>query len=140
MQTREPLDTTTLDDLSQAMVTFLETGEAPDNLFAPDVFCDLSMPTWRLQTGDRAAVVDLRRSEHQGPSKVTRWRSDPIPGGFVFEFEERWDDGGSHWYSRELLRADVIDGSIAELAVYCTGDWDADRQAEHARTVTLLRP
>ncbi len=37
----------------------------------------------------------------------------------------------------DLLRAC---GAVAELAVYCTGDWDEARQREHARTVTLLRP
>ena len=31
-------------------------------------------------------------------------------------------------------------GMVAELAVYCTGDWDEARQRERARTVTLLRP
>ena len=40
---------------------------------------------------------------------------------------------------RELLRADVGDDGIAELAVYCTGDWDRQRQDEHARSVQLLR-
>ena len=36
-----------------------------------------------------------------------------------------------------LLRACA---AVAELAVYCTGDWDEARQREHARTVTLLHP
>jgi hypothetical protein len=43
------------------------------------------------------------------------------------------------WYARELLRADVGDDGIAELAVYCTGDWDRQRQDEHARSVQLVR-
>jgi hypothetical protein len=37
----------------------------------------------------------------------------------------------------DLLRACA---AVAELAVYCTSDWDEARQREHARTVTLLHP
>ena len=77
---------------------------------------------------------------HPGPGRVTRWRTDPTPAGFVFEFEERWDHEGQEWYSRELMRVEVTSGQIAELTVYCTGDWDQARQAEHAAAVTLLRP
>ena len=41
---------------------------------------------------------------------------------------------------REMARADVEDGSISELSVYCTGDWDTERVAEHQAAVSLLRP
>ena len=45
---------------------------------------------------------------------------------------------------RELSGAwnfrDVADGAICELSVYCTGDWDADLVARHAKTVHLIRP
>jgi len=30
--------------------------------------------------------------------------------------------------------------SICSLSVYCTGDWDAARVAEHAAAARLLRP
>ena len=39
-----------------------------------------------------------------------------------------------------MIRAEVADGAIAELTVYCTGDWDQARQADHAAAVTLIRP
>jgi len=39
-----------------------------------------------------------------------------------------------------MARADVEDGSISELSVYCTGDWDTERVAEHQAAVSLLRP
>jgi hypothetical protein len=70
---------------------------------------------------------------------VTRWRADPTPAEFEFEFEERWDHEGQEWYAREMMRAEVADGQIAELVVYCTGDWDHARQAEHTATVTMIR-
>ena len=127
------------DDLAQMMIVFLETGHPPDGLFDADVFCDFSLPRWRVQTRGLEEVVTLRKDGHPGPSSVTRSRVDPTPTGFVLEFEERWEDPAGQWYARELLRADVGDDGIAELAVYCTGDWDRQRQDEHARSVQLLR-
>ena len=38
------------------------------------------------------------------------------------------------------VQATGTEGLIAELSVYCTGDWDQARQAEHAAAVTLIRP
>ena len=59
----------------------------------------------------------------------------------MIEWTEHWiDDDGEDWYCREMARADVEDGRISELSVYCTGDWDAKRVAEHRAEVTLLRP
>ncbi len=54
--------------------------------------------------------------------------------------EEEGEAGGESWYCRELFRADIAGGSISELAVYCTGDWDRALVARHARDVSLLRP
>jgi len=57
------------------------------------------------------------------------------------ELEERWEDEGERWYCREAFVCDLDDqGRITELRVYCTGDWDEELVARHARTVTLLRP
>ena len=39
-----------------------------------------------------------------------------------------------------MMRIEVAEGTIAEITVYCTGDWDQARQAEHAAAVTLIRP
>ena len=126
--------------LSEKVVTFLETGTAPEGLFGPDVFLDLTMPTWRIQAAGAEELIAVRKDGHPGPVRVTGWRADPTPTGFVFEFEERWHAEGQEWYSREMMRAEVADGKIAQLSVYCTGDWDQARQAEHAAAVTLLRP
>lgn len=122
------------------LIEFLETGEAPPGLFAESVFCDFTPPLWRLQARGREPVVALRRQGHPGPGRVPRWRCDPTPTGFVLEVEERWEQDGESWYCRELIRADVAGEVIAEIAVYCTGDWDSARQAEHRRAVRLLRP
>ena len=126
-------------ELSKKMVVFLETGTAPEGLCRPDVFFDLSMPTWRIQVAGAEDLIGVRKQDHLGTSAVTRWRADPTPAEFEFEFEERWDHEGQEWYAQEMMRAEVADGQIAELVVYCTGDWDHARQAEHTATVTMIR-
>ena len=126
--------------LAEQFIGFLETGDAPDGLFAPDVFCDFTMPTWRLQSSGVADLVALRKGGHPGPGRVPRWRFDPTPTGFALELEEDWDWDGDHWTCREMFRADVGEDGITQLSVYCTGDWSTARRAEHAAAVTLLRP
>lgn len=127
-------------ELAEKFITFLETGTAPEGLLAPDVFCDFTMPTWRLQASGSEDAVALRKAGHPGTSTVPRWRFDPTPTGFVLEIEEDWTDDGGRWICREMFRADVGDEGISELSVYCTGDWDEARRAEHVAEVTLLRP
>lgn len=126
--------------IAKKVVAFLESGTPAGDLFAADVFCDFTMPLWRLQSEGVDGLVALRRRGHPGPGAVTRWRCDSTPNGFVLEFEERWVDAGQEWTSREMARADVDEsGRIRQLSVYCTGDWDAARRARHAVEVALVR-
>ncbi|MCC6608383.1 MAG: hypothetical protein IT515_01740 [Burkholderiales bacterium] len=125
--------------LAKLLILFLETGNAPPGLFTPDVFCDFTLPKWRLQARGVADVIALRKAGHPGPSTVPKWRCDATETGFVLEFEERWEQDSKDWYAREMVRADAPSGSISEFSVYCTGDWDADQRAKHAAAVQLLR-
>jgi hypothetical protein len=127
-------------DLAGKLVAFLETGAVPEGLFAPDVFCDFTLPQWRLQARGTDDVRALRLAGHPWAGRVPRSRFDATATGFVLEAEEEWEHDGQSWYCRELFRADVAAGLISELAVYCTGDWDAAQVARHAAAVTLLRP
>jgi hypothetical protein len=126
-------------ELAGQFVTFLETGTPPDGLFTPSVFVDFTMPFWRAQAQGIEDAVQLRKRGHPSQGSVPRSRFDSTATGFVLEVEEQWDQDGQPWYCRELFRADVSDGSISELSVYCTGDWDAELVRKHARTVRLLR-
>ncbi|WP_438289909.1 hypothetical protein [Streptomyces sp. HUAS TT7] len=74
------------------------------------------------------------------PGTVPRHRVDVTDSGLVIEFEERWEDGGASWYCREKLRAEVRDGVMSEVSVYCTGDWSPAVQDAHTKGVTLPRP
>jgi hypothetical protein len=133
--------TRTVDELVDEFIEFNETGTPAPGLFADDVFVDFTMPHWRLQAVDRDGLVALRRRGHPGPSTVADYRVDTTEKGFVIEWTERWtDENGMDWYCREIARADIDGGRISELSVYCTGDWDTKRVAEHRATVTLPRP
>ena len=131
---------TTNRELAGKLIQFLETGDAPGSLFANEAFCDFTMPLWRLQAQGSQEIVALRRAGHPSPGRVPRCRLDDTSTGFVLEVEEEWDQDGDTWYCRELFRADVADGAISQLSVYCTGDWDGEQLARHAQVVTLLRP
>ncbi|HEY2223165.1 hypothetical protein [Actinomycetospora sp.] len=121
-------------------IRFLETGVVRDDLFAPDVFADLSLPQWRLQTTTAADILAVRTEGHPSPGEVSVGRVESTRHGFTIEFEERWSHEGQRWYAREMIRVDVVGDSIVELAIYCTGDWDEAKQREHHDLVTLSRP
>jgi hypothetical protein len=122
------------------LVDWLETTHIPDGLFTADVFLDLTPPQWRLQARGIADAVAIRRDGHPAPGRVTQLRYDPTPSGFVLEWEEEWDANGDHWYCREMMRAEVRDGAISDMSVYCTGDWSSAHRARHAREVQLIHP
>ena len=122
------------------LIRFLETGVVPDGLFAADAFADLSLPQWWIQAATAEEVVAIRAQSHPFPGQVRVERVEQTDHGFIVEFEERWVNEGQRWYCREMIRADVVDGRIAELSIYCTGDWDEARQREHAAAGQLLRP
>jgi hypothetical protein len=126
-------------EVADELVSFLETGMPPEGLFTSEVFCDFTMPQWRLQAVGIEDVVALRNGGHPAPGRVPRSRLDATTTGFVLEVEEEWDQDNESWYCRELIRADVSDGAISQLSVYCTGDWDSELVARHAAAVQLLR-
>jgi len=128
------------DEISRLLVSYLESGSAPNALFTDDVFLDFTLPHWRMQAQGLEDVLQSRRQGHPGPSHVPRWAAQPTPDGFVMELEERWVDAKSSWYCREVIIARLRGNSISRLSVYCTGDWDADRQAMHSKQVRLLEP
>ncbi len=76
------------DAVAGRLMEFLETGIAPEGLFTPNVFCDFTMPLWRLQAEGLENVVALRRQGHPGPSSIPHRRCDATATGFVLEIEE----------------------------------------------------
>ena len=122
------------------LIRWLETGSLRPGLFAEDLFLDISFPQWRLQSDTAAGALAIRNEGHPCQGEVRVERVEQTGHGFTLEFEERWVQGGQHWYCREMARADVVGDTIVELSVYCTGDWDEAKQREHAAAVRLIRP
>lgn len=121
-------------------VAFTETG-ATEGLFAPDVFADITLPHWRVQTRGDEQTIASKNGMHP-PGGRTRVEKVLVGvSGYAIKVEERWEDGGQEWYCREAFLVDLDDqGRITELSVYCTGDWDQAAVARHAEAVTLIRP
>lgn len=126
--------------VAEKFIHFIRTGEDLPGLFDEDVFLDFTPPHWRLQARGLTAAVGVRREGHPWPSEVPRWRSSPIPNGFVIEWEEVWRNAGQQWYCREIAWCETGLGGIVSLAVYCTGDWDEKQVAAHARAGCMLQP
>jgi hypothetical protein len=126
-------------DLATELVTWLETGVRPGEMFTDDVFADLSVPHWRVQAQGADATFHLREDEHPFRGEVRVEALDRTSRGFLVQFEERWVAEGQRWYCRELIHCVVTDGRISELAISCTGDWDEAVQKQHADQVQLLR-
>src|SRR5690349_85214 len=82
-RTGGPVDVEVARELAARFVEFLETGDKPDGLFTPGVFCDFTMPQWRLQAAGIDDVVQLRNTGHPAPGRVPRARFDATSTGFV---------------------------------------------------------
>lgn len=126
-------------ELASALVAWLETGVRRDDLFADDLFVDLSLPHWRLQAAGADAAYRIREGDHPWSGEVRVEALDRTSRGFLVQFEERWEAEGQRWYCREMIHAVVDEGRISELLVSCTGDWDEARQQLHRERVQLLR-
>jgi ketosteroid isomerase-like protein len=66
-------------------------------------------------------------------------RTVPTVTGFVTEFTGRHDEDGEEITDRKILLAEVRDGRIAELTIYCSGDWNSELRARHAAETALPR-
>jgi hypothetical protein len=124
----------------ERFVAYLETG-ATEGLFAPDVFCDLTLPHWRIQVRGAEQMIATKARLHPPGGRTRVEKLLAGPDRYAIKVEERWEDGGQQWYCREAFLCGLDEqGRISELSVYCTGDWDEGRVAAHADAVTLLRP
>lgn len=140
----DQLASTVLDDalaqeLSERLADVFRKAEAGDVL-ADDVFLDGNPPEWRFQLRGRDTFDAWVKSFMPRGADTTVVRTIPTVTGFVTEFTGRHDEDGEEITDRKILLAEVRDGRIAELTVYCSGDWGAELRARHAAEAPLLRP
>jgi ketosteroid isomerase-like protein len=143
MTTIDPiaLDARTARQLSEGLAAIFRTGEVGDVL-ADDVFLDGHPPFWRFQIAGRDAFeawIAGYLAAAESP-EVTVARTVPTATGFVTELVGRHREDGREMTDRKIALAEVRNGRIAELTVYCSGDWDPELRERHGAETQLLRP
>ena len=125
--------------LSAALAEAFRTG-VPGDLFTTDFFLDGHPPFWWFQVqGLDGFTTWLEGYVAHGP-EVTVVRTTTTEEGFLAEHltSEDVPDRGL-LTARRLHICVVRDGRIAEMTVYCSGDWDEALRVRHAAESTILR-
>ena len=133
------LDQTAAERLSERLADVFRTADVGD-LFTDDLFLDGHPPLWRFQLQGVDAFASWLAGYAPDGVDTLVVRTVPAANGFVTELTGRHEEGGELMTDRKIVLCAVRDGRIAELTVYCSGDWDADLRARHEAETTLLRP
>jgi ketosteroid isomerase-like protein len=133
------VDDATAQDLSERLADLFRTAEVGDVL-TEDVFLDGHPPLWRFQLQGRDTFAAWLQGYSPDGAETTVVRTIPTATGFVTELTGRHQEDGEELTDRKIVLCEVRDGRIAELTVYCSGDWDATLRARHAAETQLLRP
>jgi ketosteroid isomerase-like protein len=133
------LDDALAQELSERLADVFRTADARDVL-TDDIFLDGNPPLWRFQLQGRDTFDAWLKSFMPHGVDTTVVRTIPTVTGFVSEFTGRHEIDGEEITDRKILLAEVRSGRIAELTVYCTGDWNTELRARHAAETQLIRP
>ena len=133
------LDDATAQDLSERLADVFRTADVGD-LFADDVFLDGHPPLWRFQIQGRDEFSTWLRGYSPDGAETTVVRTVPTVNGFVAELVGRHEEHGEEMTDRKIVLCEVRDGRIADLTIYCSGDWNAELRARHAAEAPILRP
>jgi hypothetical protein len=126
--------------MSQRFAEVFQTLDAGENLFSPGVLFDLNMPVWRFQLqGPRAFEAQLKQIV-EGEVRIDILRTVPTTSGFVTEHEEHQNVGGQDFTARRLWLCEVQGERITAAVGYCSGEWDEDLRARHAREAPMIHP
>ena len=126
-------------ELSERLADVFRTAEVGDVL-TEDLFLDGHPPFWRFQLEGRDVFAEWLKGYSPDGSQITVVRTIPTVSGFVTEMTGEHLEDGVVMTDRKILLCEVRDGLIAELTVYCSGDWDAELRSRHASEAELLRP
>ncbi len=139
-----PLESTVVDDataqeLSERLADVFRNADV-SGLLTEDVFLDGHPPLWRFQLQGRDTFATWLEGYMPDGAEITVVRTIPTVTGFVTEFVGRHEEHGEQMTDRKIVLCEVRGGRIAELTVYCSGDWDTELRARHAAEAPLLRP
>ena len=118
------LETVVVDDaiaqeLSERLADIFRTADVGDVL-TDDVFLDGHPPLWRFQLQGRDVIDAWINGYTPHGAETTVVRTIPTISGFVTEFTGRHNEDGAEITDRKILLAEVRNGQIAELTVYCS--------------------
>jgi ketosteroid isomerase-like protein len=133
------LDDAVAQELSERLADVFRNADASDVL-ADDVLLDGHPPLWRFQLQGRDSFDAWIKSFMPDGADTTVVRTVPTVTGFVTEFAGRHQEDGEEITDRKILLAEVRDGRIADLTIYCSGDWNAELRTRHAAETRLIRP
>lgn len=137
-QVERPIEHNSAEALNGRLAESFRTNDAGD-VFTSDVLFDLNMPVWRFQMEGVDDFESWRRDLAPKGSGINILRTTPTLSGFVTEYEEFEEQEGRLLTSRKLILCEVREGRIAELVVYCTGEWDEELRARHAIEAPMIR-
>jgi ketosteroid isomerase-like protein len=133
------LDDATAQELSERLADVFRTSDIGDVL-TDDVFLDGHPPLWRFQLEGRDTFATWLKGYSPDGATITVVRAVPTVTGFVTEFVGQHEENGEEFTDRKILLCEVRSGRIAELTIYCSGDWNAELRARHAAEASLIRP
>lgn len=132
------LDHDTAEALSARLAEVFVTAEVGD-LFTDDLFLDGHPPFWRFQLEGISAFSSWLQGYVAPDSRANIVRTIATENGFVAEILLEHGRGADLVTGRELMVCEVRGRRIAELTVFCSGDWDAELRARHAAEAPMLR-
>lgn len=132
-------DDATAQELSERLADVFRTARVGDVL-TEDVFLDGHPPQWRFQLQGRHDFDGWLKGYSPDGHDITVARTVPTATGFVTELLGRHVEDGEEITDRKILLCTVRDGQIAEMTVYCSGDWDSELRARHAAEAPIIRP
>jgi hypothetical protein len=132
--------TPSIEQLSQELADTFRTGEVGD-VFADDVFLDGHPPFWRFQIQGLDDFSSWLAGYVAHVPTVTVARTTATADGFLTEHvSSEHDPERGNVTARKVLICTVRDGRVAEMTVFCSGDWDAELRARHAVEARIFRP
>lgn len=124
-----------LEALALGLAEAMSSGTVPDGVFANDVFLDLNVPEWRFQLQGLDTLRHMLAADLD-PAPIETMRLTPGIGGFVLELAVE----NERYYGRRLYNVRTSGGLIAEVTMFCTGDWSLEQRARQQAEAPMLRP
>jgi hypothetical protein len=129
----------TIEELSEALADVFRTGEVGE-VFTDDLFIDGHPPFWRFQLEGLETFASWLRGYVKPGVELVVVSTLATATGFLTEHATEHTVDGELITARELIVCGVRDGRIAEMTVYCSGDWDAELRKRHRAEAPMSRP